>query len=124
MTLEQVKKLSDEELQIKVAELCGWTSIHPAHDSLFGTRHWPDGQSAEGDEVPNYPQDLNAMHEAEKTLPTDRIKKYVYQVSKVASNGNPNAHLFHVQGAVALTTATARQRAEAFVMTMEEAGLY
>ena len=111
MTLEQVKELSDNELRIKVAELCGWHDFEDEdintlkyrlmgiHDNL-GHKYLHD--------VPDYCNDLNAMHEAEKLLDTE-LKQLEYQLN-----------LNYLLGPLIwnLTRATARQCAEAFVLTM------
>lgn len=65
MNIEKVKKLTDEELRVKVAELCGWkVSFHESQNWWF--RDGDDPTLADG--LPNYPLDLNAMHKAVETL--------------------------------------------------------
>lgn len=95
LTLEQVKAMSDDELRSKVAELCGWKPYR------FG------GCKGDAHEAspPNYCRDLNAMHEAEKSIITQDqyIPDYTEALYDTAR------HDWH---------ATARQRAEAFVLTM------
>lgn len=55
----------NKELQrIKIAEACGWKT---ASDSPNWTYYRPDGRGWNG-ELPDYFNDLNAMHEAEKVL--------------------------------------------------------
>lgn len=63
--------MTPEQQRIAIAEACGWTGIHEevhptitymwGYDSKF--KH-PKARRM----VPNYPNDLNAMHEAEKVL--------------------------------------------------------
>jgi hypothetical protein len=123
MTVDEVKHLSDDELRIKVAELCGWKNIEPYRPNgcqlfkdLFGLHIGMFGR------LPDYPNDLNAMHEAEKLLitcprldSTDTIKGrtdwYSSDLMRVMG-GARRSSLFSI------SHATARQRAEAFVLTM------
>jgi hypothetical protein len=68
----------------------------------------PQNERCRGPHVPNYCNDLNAMHEAEKTLPSMlEVLQYQQNLSLVTDpNGNP------------VWFATARQRAEAFLQTI------
>lgn len=112
MKPEEIQKLSDDELSIKVAEFCGWwwlqdakghkRWLHPEHkERSDGILYDEDGKP-----MPNYPQDLNAMHVAEKLIkPNDRTWAwYLHWLGIVADCGAVHA--------------TARQKAEAFVLTM------
>jgi len=123
--------MTDEEIRIAIAEACGYvwyrTPKHP-----FETRrhrmialpalHEYEGQSdvwlerADGSEricnmkfmetngyLPDYLNDLNAMHEAEKTLV--RFMDYETQLERVCKTRT-------------VWNATARQRAEAFLSTL------
>lgn len=122
--------MTDEELRIRVAELYGWTHIHIDRDwmdsfddfnstALVGV---PPGATFVGsgsyEEIPNYPNDLNAMHEAEKILlnKDPQWKGFASAdryFDKLASVVGYNT------GIMPLVFATARQRAEALVKTME-----
>jgi len=109
MTHEEVSKLTDEEIRIKVAELCGWKSIEPykpegcqLYKDLFGLKRGRFGQ------IPNYPQDLNACHKVVNSW-TDPSKWFAY-----------DTHIARItrKAGTFSWNATARQRAEAFLMTM------
>jgi hypothetical protein len=66
--------------------------------------------------VPNYCADLNAMHEAEKTLNDELYFAYANRISEAAyrmAHGLP--HVVITRNTV---SATARQRAEAFLRTI------
>ena len=127
MTREEVSKLTDDELRIKVAELCGWEDIHEPKDALeryFCKVYNSDlvGYNRGRPKrvvVPNYPADMNAMHEAEQHLFLTGIRR----------NGKPcdrYGTIDHYCDNLLLTTqkprfeleATARQRAEAFILTL------
>lgn len=66
-----------------------------------------------GAETPDYLNDLNAMHEAEKTLAPIKIRRYVGELWFTMCEDN-------VAGQMEIGTihATARQRAEAFLRTI------
>jgi len=120
MTLKEVQKLSDEEIRIKVAELCGWHSveIRPYVDTKNplgvekGQAIWPHTLKR----IPNYPQDLNAMHEAEKLLPEDMDTRCLYADFLTFTT---DGIWRDAKRRFECATATARQRAEAFALTME-----
>jgi hypothetical protein len=74
-----------------VAEACGWPT---------GCYAPPNEQP----EIPDYANDLNAMHEAEETLGPEQARQYHNRLGRT--------------GAVWLWHATARQRCEAFLRTI------
>jgi len=143
MTREKWASLSDQEKQIKVAELCGWTEL-VAHGvgteqfaadgftGLHGTVPLALCSRQEFYEMedrrkflnmgallwfkqrpPNYLNDLNAMHDAEKSafsgIPNWEFESH-YLENLATVRMCSGAHLYD---------ATAAQRAEAFVVTME-----
>jgi len=81
--------MSEEQINIAIAEACGWA--HP---------------SVQPYAFPDYCNDLNAMHEAEKTLTRDQIEVFCDQLL-------PKNH-----GIWWGIHTTARQRAEAFLKTI------
>ena len=124
MEYNEVKALTDEELRIKVAELCGIT-VYPQHawedkDNRrycecyrCGATHvypYVNTRSVGPCVEANYPQDLNAMNEAEKY--------------PALQNTNGTRMLF-IRYLSRLTSgdcifAPARSRAEAFVLALTE----
>lgn len=103
--------MNQEKQRIKIAEACGWKiTLWPSGD--FRRAESPNGNQYF--EVPDYLSDLNAMHEA---------------VVGVLNHGSPQmnwdyaAHLGRITGSgihvtTALIHATAAQRAEAFLKTL------
>jgi len=105
------KIMTEEKQRVAIAEACGWLLCH--ENKPYG---WPKG-CANGDRpagvIPDYPADLNAMHEAEKVLSAQvvhdsngercpsRKEKYDWELHRIC------------QGSA--TFATAAQRAEAFL---------
>ena len=92
--------MTDQQQRIAIAEACGWTRKK-------GMRAWNRPNNNGWDcleQLPDYLNDLNAMHEAEKVLTAEQRRSYVncifnLPVSECESN----------------TFATAAQRAKAFL---------
>ena len=117
MTLEDIQAMDDYHFAPVVARACGLTLCENA---LHGqTGHTVDGVTWEA--LPSYTSDLNAMHEAEKGMSEtekeaylfDYLPRVVLQESWVCPQERTNQWPSYV-------TATARQRAEAFVLTMQK----
>ncbi len=99
--------MTDEQIRIAVAEACGWTV---ANECICNVLRSSDG-SPELEPIaplPDYPNDLNAMHEAEKVLTAEQRAHYANRVASMLDQG---------WGFKALH-ATARQRAEALLRTL------
>lgn len=127
MTTDEITKLDDGELRMKVAEYCGWkfTKVKDAFEYISVS---PNGQSYRTNwgqfviHLPDYPNDLNAMHQAEIQIPdNDEAQQKYYTAICFLTNWAPvycgisqhkaNFDMLHI---------TARTRAEAFVMTMQK----
>jgi hypothetical protein len=98
--------------RIAIAEACGFSPKTDRHKPMWVT---PDGRTlvTMPDHLPDYLNDLNAMHEAEKML--DARQLYNYE--------NELARLCNLTVATSMTSAfrwhaTAAQRAEAFLKTL------
>jgi hypothetical protein len=96
--------MTPEKQRIAIAEACGWTP------DPFGY-YVKDPAGIAGprfrlDELPDYLNDLNAMHEAEKTLSDDNLKSYRGWLVVVCNGEHWRA--------------TAAQRAEAFLRTIDK----
>ena len=95
--------------RILIAEACGWKYARIIIGALFGVHEKHEGNLGE---IPDYPSDLNAMHEAEKVLfASGRYNDYEAGLVKVMG---PNFR----GGFPFLWHATAPQRAEAFLRTL------
>ena len=102
MNLIPKRKLSNEELNIRVAELLGPTSM------------WmTEGDGSYG--MPNWCENLNAMHGAEQTITRDQ--QFLYHRLLIDPDNTRKSAISTMEWH--RITATARQRAEAFVLTME-----
>jgi len=107
--------MNKEKQRIAIAEACGWTRKK-------GMRAWNRPNNNGWDcleQLPDYTNDLNAMHEAEKVLTPAQLRHYT------------NNHLYTVvieedadrscaDNFAQTTCATSAQRAEAFLRTIEK----
>ena len=121
MTREKWATMSSDERRIKVAELCGWRRQGDIDVEFFW---WHPGLCPAGSLVvcynfpparglPEYLNDLNAMHEAEKIIISKKVRR-----NQVVPRGIYESMLIDATGGFAWC-ATAAQRAEAFVLTLE-----
>ena len=106
--------MTDEQINIAIAEACGWKEIQSSHAPVeFGRRPHGWKRTEHGNrtletQIPDYCNDLNAMREAEKIL----IKKGF----KCTYDGELN--LISERDYCLVWETTARQRAEAFLRTI------
>jgi len=107
---ENIRKLTDDALTERVAELCGgvWKPCEcgKVDCSKHARWHWLDGTIT--NDCLNYSADLNAMHEAERNrlFPDSVVDSYKRSLCRVMMDDNDKRDMIF---------ATARQRAEAFV---------
>ena len=104
-------QVTDQQQRIAIAEACGWTLKK-------GIRAWNRPNNNGWDcleQLPDYTNDLNAMHEAEKTLDDDLDLDYSENLKIVtgARWGVNNSYDMSKY-----RSATAAQRAEAFLRTI------
>jgi hypothetical protein len=96
--------MTNEEINIAIAEACGWKYAN-------NETHAPDGSFwwSKEPEIPDYCNDLNAMHEAEKVFDTALYCRYINELCDLTIKGNNSMYM-----------ATSHQRAEAFLKTIEK----
>jgi len=101
--------VTEEQQRIAIAEACGWEFIpeyyHGEDQPPELTTVTPDGRHLCG-HYPDYLNDLNAMHGAEKVLERNQEQSYFELLHDIAGNLN-------------FYRATAAQRAEAFLRTLQ-----
>lgn len=99
--------MTKDEKRIKIAEACGWTSCQLICGDPMGR---PPNVTNQFKHLPDYFNDLNAMHEAEKVLSDSETEQYNDLLGSYLWSGCPASRRnFH---------ATAHQRAEAFGKTL------
>jgi hypothetical protein len=92
--------MNKEQQRIKIAEACGW-KVHPNDRFIVIPPNSPHSVQPLST-IPDYLNDLNAMHEAEKVL--TNYQKFLQK---------PDSYCTLVS-----VTSTAAQRAEAFLRTL------
>ena len=95
--------MTNEQINIAIAEACGWKPRHHAV-GYYRDLHTPFIES-----LPDYCNDLNAMHEAEGTL---KIMEKIEMERLLKREIICSDYL--------IWRATAAQRAEAFLRTLEK----
>ena len=103
--------MSPVEQRIAIAEACGWTCIYagdPPMGQLDNRQRWAKA-------LPDYPNDLNAMHEAENCLAEDQEEEFV---TRIFFGGAWRQYAIEYCDAFSCMRATAAQRAEAFLKTL------
>lgn len=101
--------MTQEQKRIKIAEACGWKRHYNTDMQWRYDGDGPDDWIVE-DDLPDYFNDLNAMHEAEKILKDHESEQYNDLLGSFLWSGYPASRRnFH---------ATAAQRAEAFGRTL------
>lgn len=125
MTHEDWVKLTPDEQRVKIAELCGWKVMRhgPVMASgCYGCFGYPpdrhDWIGYENIDVPNYLNDLNDMHEAEKMLGDRSSPLWSKYIQHLNNSSYVDLQEQTVREWVFSIHATAAQRAEAFVLTM------
>lgn len=100
--------MTNEQINIAISELLGWTDISQYTQAVDGWYGY-EPENGPHSQIPNFCNDLNAIHEAEKIILND-LKTWRQYVDLIrvqsAKSVNPIFHL------------TARQRAEAFLQTL------
>lgn len=106
--------MSPEAQRAAIAEAYGWELICPLQGAFFA--YWQLG-STRCAELPDYLSDLNAMHEAEKTLDSNHARRYVEVLDDVIVGISPYSPRA-VNAYRGIVCATAAQRAKAFLKTL------
>lgn len=102
-------KMTQEQKQIAIAEACGWNIIEVINGVPFGILDSRIDTSPRI--IPDYLNDLNAMHEAEKMLTPLQWFDYSALLTKIVGPKDQEYYLnLH---------ATAAQRAETFGLTLK-----
>lgn len=127
MKIDDIKKLTNNELNTKVAKLCGYQDCgyryqdgEIGEDGVFRTKGNPEFSSvvgsimtdSRGRIVPDYCNDLNAIHLVEAEFLThEQTKIYEQWLEKLNGwEGNQSVPIWH---------SSAHRRAVAFVLTMD-----
>ena len=116
--------MKPEKQRIAIAEACGW-KMHDHPDCLAKKEGWvsrgwetwvmnPSGLLVFKHDIPNYLNDLNAMHQAEKVLTKNKSMEYAFRLADSWILNGEDKQPDLVRG----FCATAAERAEAFLKTI------
>lgn len=115
--------MTNEQINRAIAEACGWTEFHTEDFTEMGMPCFvqmalPPGfiHIENSMPLPNYCNDLNAMHEAEKTM----LAGFEDDPEGSALWSDYQTNLIIVCPAYLSYHATANQRAEAFLRTINK----
>lgn len=105
--------MTHDEMRIAIAEACGWSEIKSGNtvcpSNLSGV-NVEQGKVGDRWGVPDYCNDLNAMHDAEKILDQTQARSYADHLAESEQDGTwASCHMWHQSAA---------QRAEAFCRTL------
>lgn len=127
--------MTDEQKRIAIAKICGWTIRQITCAGIKDIGILPPGVKPKGGisffdyagiDIPDYLNSLDAMHEAEKTLSPNQIDLYADRLTtlisphRISGFGNPEngSPQLAWPGVFQIIQATARQRADAFLLTL------
>jgi hypothetical protein len=101
-------EMTPEQQRVAIAEACGWKWEKFWTGELYGK---PVGEQGPLMELPDYLNDLNAMHDAEKVLTPEQLVDYcAFRLRATTGEGCVTDYK--------MIRATASQRAEAFLRTI------
>ena len=103
--------MNKEKQIIAIAEECGYVLKHCKYHKTTSW-HTEGGFCMEEHSLPDYLNDLNAMHDAEEMITTDQQVDYVTELG--FKYFDPETKVFR------LARATAAERAEAFLKTINK----
>lgn len=105
--------MTPAEINRAIADHLGWKQVEVYEWTTDGKTR-PPKQWYEESDLPNYTRDLNAMHEAETIMTTDKdLLEYFNHLSQfVPPEGRS------IRDSMDIVCATAAQRAEAFLRTV------
>jgi len=114
--------MNPDKQRITIAEACGW-KWNPANPPTDARPYYTHPTMRAEYNLPDYLNDLNAMHEAEKVLTLEQFDRYRTDLWSAVCNSEyafeSCAPLIAIR---AFISATAAQRAEAFLRTIGKRG--
>jgi len=120
--------MTPEQKRIAIAEAFGWrwfnkNEINSAALLKFG--YWRSADNKQSlDDPPDYLNDLNAMHEAEKALTPEQELDYVEELKGLimqdAYDHEPRYFKSNLSSGDSIYRCTSSQRADAFLKTIEQ----
>lgn len=113
-------QMNKNKLRVKVAEACGWKPYHEKGGKLGEPEFYsPTGEFSLLEDVPNYPEDLNACAQFEAMLSDGECNKYIKALFNLIQGTETHWRDEFVETpwitAFFIATATTEQRCRAFL---------
>lgn len=111
--------MNPEKQRIAIAEFCGWKCSPP--NRSWPQPYWTDPNSRVlkvESELPDYLNDLNAMHEAETRLKPQQWRIYSDKLMVLVRDSDITLNGSNIESRYKTAHATAAQRAEALLRTI------
>lgn len=109
--------MTQEGKNIKICETLGWKKVYQGPE--LDNRYIFEGLYKTIKDMPNHFTDLNAMHEAEASIPYDKLPEYVCRLAAITiASSATMCHIWEMSTRIAAIRASAAQRAEAFGLTL------
>jgi hypothetical protein len=106
--------MTPEAQRIAIAEACGWQADGP-WANYWTHKRGPAGVSIPTESLPDYLNDLNAMHAAEKVLAAMHYQLWICELNEIVGRDIGEQSPYWSRN---IASATAAQRAEAFLRTL------
>jgi len=117
MTREKWAAMSHRQRRIKIAGLLGITEVSEADAATCDVCEigsWDGKKKGMPVDVPDYENDLNAMHEATMLVPVAKMQQWLDNIVMIVGHDSEKIELCWK-----VWHATAAQRAEALALTLE-----
>ncbi len=110
--------MNTQSQRIAIAEFCGWKHVGFSSDFSQPVMEDPSGAKTwYWREIPDYTNDLNAMHEAEGRLRDETVQAFEAHLNACIAQGCRVCD-FSLFASDKIWNATAKQRAEAMLRTI------
>lgn len=114
--------MTTEAQRIAIAEICGWKIVHDLENPSEYLWH-QEGKFDSQSDLPDYPNDLNAMHQAESKLTPWQRERFVEQLDNLTcleSRPADDQLDSYRQTLFILVHTNPAQRAKAFLRTLDK----
>ena len=105
--------MNDGQINTAIAESMGWTDIRPSEKWGLEGRHRDITRGSLLCDIPEYIEDLNAMHEVTQTLSASQQARFVAELSRVVGGKDD-----YMDMRIYMIHSTAAHRAEAYLKTI------
>lgn len=112
--------MTNDQIRQRIAEICGWMDIKFEQPRGEDEEKWCGVFTSQGirlshGELPNYPESLDACHEMEETLESDKERKTDYYCTEIPRVTKTCTDDWMFKQLPPMVHATALQRCRAFL---------